>query len=572
MRRVVAFQIAFFLLWVGQASAYNYNTHSKIVQRAVEAMEALNKPNPPAPSPPSGVTAAQFQAYLNDIKQVPDRLDEIGTGLPNKLPSSGLGLIPGGTGGEENFPFDVDSTNADDAAKCTFDVHDDLSDLSAFSIKEFRYSPKNEADPCALTPLQGNDSSLGPVLGWHAQAIDDHFDDAVMWFKPTNAGALSIIKGIAIDATNAVIGAVVAGFYCAAKFILGDSCDPDEIFHLAERYNPIMQLDGLLPGFGEIRSPAFTGLWHYFQFDGVGQYNSTPGMYYPNAGPDESPGAFDLSIMAGADISGMSLNAYESDGDDIYGDYDEQPRDGEGPWQVYSFPHIEFSPLNNLAKYGWEKQYLPNGNDASGLGWPLHAIGDAVEPHHVVATSAHGHVPLEEAVDDRLGELFPDESTARRAQLERIIREGFFAWQVLQSPNADVSNFLKALGLQTRQRVADNGDWPYEDILSTEEATGFAFLAEELALSGVRFDRTRELLELGSGATIGFLALAADHAHTAGGHPRCPGAQEYDISVGCTTISTTTCPIAESQCTSVAQCGDPNIWVCNTGCCMVQVQ
>ena len=120
---------------------------------------------------------------------------------------------------------------------------------------------------------------------------------------------------------------------------------------------------------------------------------------------------------------------------------------------------------------------------------------------------------------------------------------------------------IPTLGLQTRQRVADAGDWPYEHILSTEEATGFAFLAEELALSGVRFDRTRELLELGSGAVIGFLALAADHAHAGGGHPRCPGAQEYDISVGCTTISTTTCPIAESQCTSVAQCGSPSTWV-----------
>src|SRR6185503_4466856 len=97
------------------------------------------------------------------------------------------------------------------------------------------------------------------------------------------------------------------------------------------------------------------------------------------------PGAVDVVIGAGAQVAGISLNALSSDGDNRYGQYDEVGRLFP-EWQAHTVGMLEFSPLHNLARYGWEKFTSGGGSDSSALAWPLHAIGDAVAPQHVVGS------------------------------------------------------------------------------------------------------------------------------------------------------------------------------------------
>jgi hypothetical protein len=65
--------------------------------------------------------------------------------------------------------------------------------------------------------------------------------------------------------------------------------------------------------------------------------------------------------------------------------------------------HVEFEPLDNLARFGWQSflTALPTGGGSSGsqgggagangLGWVLHAIGDAMCPQHTIGSLGWGH-------------------------------------------------------------------------------------------------------------------------------------------------------------------------------------
>jgi hypothetical protein len=436
-----------------------------------------------APPAPPSVDANAFNQYLAAAQAAPGQLQLLRTGLPNRLQASGFDpIFPVGSG-DDSYPFNIVYTSEPDPAHpggsitvshipiCTFHPQDNLSDLSQFRIQEFDYLPAENvstSSPCALE-LAGTRQNeiLGRVLGWHAGSIDDHVNDSVMWFKPTNAAGFSIVNQYANTATNLLIGAVVFPFYCVANLFQGkslsDACNPGDVYALADKYNPIEQIEGLTPGLGDARSDKFTGLWHFIDVDaGSGVHNRVRGMSYLGAGPN-TPGAFDLAIVAGADTVGLSLNAYAADGDDFYGKYDEVKRIGPAPWMVYSIAHIEFSPLDNLAQYGWDKFLSSGGKGAEGLAWPLHAIGDACEPHHVAGTSAWGHRPYEDAVDDRLDEFMPTKVDERNAQMTRILTEGARWWQWLKG-NSDMRPFIEFLATEVSTDIAQQLDWPYSEI------------------------------------------------------------------------------------------------------------
>ena len=111
-------------------------------------------------------------------------------------------------------------------------------------------------------------------------------------------------------------------------------------------------------------------MWHFIHVDGDGaHYNDTRGLLYEEAGPSY-PGAIDSTTTAGADSTGLSLKAGASDGDDFYGEYDKDR--GDPAWQAYSVGHLEFSPVDNLAQFGWDKRYVAGGKiSAAGLAWLL---------------------------------------------------------------------------------------------------------------------------------------------------------------------------------------------------------
>lgn len=197
-------------------------------------------------------------------------------------------------------------------------------------------------------------------------------------------------------------------------------CDIDTSHEFARQYNPVDEIQGAIPGVGDMRSDTFTGLWHFEAVDAdINRFNSTRGMWYPGAGPSY-PGAFDVTIMAGTQVAGLALNAFESDGPTHYGDFDRIHRTG-AMWQSHSIGMLEFSPLHNLAAYGWSL-FQADPTDAVGLGWPLHAVGDACEPHHVTSTSAWGHRPYEDFIGGN------DENFMPRAFDSAGVASGHVPW------------------------------------------------------------------------------------------------------------------------------------------------
>lgn len=413
--------------FASSAHAYNYDTHNRIAFAAADAMAELAKGALVVP-PGAPVSDPQFAAYLQQISDSFAKLSQLRTGLPNGIPRNFSSPIPGATAGEEGFPFIIYAvTTGVDAdgnpivqespPNCSIHLTDNLSDLTTFEIRDFHYSLNETASGgCGITALSDlTESPLPHVLGWHAGSIDDHLNDSVIWHKPTNTGAHEIAEDLAVGPVAAVVGSIMLPFACIASWFSGHSCNVTQPFDLANQVNPVHYAEGWMPGFGDVRSDTYTGLWHHIHMDRTGEYNNRPGISYMYAGPNSNPGAFDLAIMAMADMTGLSLDAYASDGDDIYGDLDDTNRLGPGPWQSESIGHIEFSPLDNLALYGWNKYVGDGATSAEGLSWPLHALGDATEPHHIVASTGLGHRPYEDAVSKVLDTFIPWSCTIQRA-------------------------------------------------------------------------------------------------------------------------------------------------------------
>ena len=98
----------------------------------------------------------------------------------------------------EPYPFQNDpDTDENEAANCQVFPEDNLDRASNFRIQDFRYAPEREATPCGLTIEEDPAVVLQKTLGFHATTIDDHTGDSVLWFRPSSAGALGVVKEIA---------------------------------------------------------------------------------------------------------------------------------------------------------------------------------------------------------------------------------------------------------------------------------------------------------------------------------------------------------------------------------------
>ena len=190
-----------------------------------------------------------------------------------------------------------------------------------------------------------------------------------------------------------------------------------------------------------------------------------------------------------------------------------------------------------------ELLYRSNPIQASGLGWPLHALGDAANPHHVVATTSWGHRPYEDFVQKHWLQLFPSSSSDLLenpvydpAQLHRIVEQGFYFWQGLNA-DPDIRKYVVGLAVQTRAQVRSQNDWAYNDSLSIQ----YELDGQEEAKAGYQGheDRMRPLLEHGISAMVGLLMKAAEIARNPGLTPTtiCPAGSQYDIfSLKCASV------------------------------------
>jgi hypothetical protein len=217
-------------------------------------------------------------------------------------------------------------------------------------------------------------------------------------------------------------------------------------------------------------------------------------------------------------------------GDDFHSD---SKRRSRAQWQFPTFPHLIFSPADNLGKFGWEQFRASKARaakiSAEPLSWPLHAIGDATVPMHVVNTSGWGHRPFEQAVRDSWSRLlfFSDDPTqkdvARALQVEQAARilAKAYQWRTFilnwraahpgQQDNVPVRELVTALAQETYSYAAISrpGGWPFDS------AASLLYLADEESATlfyktKASIDYTRPLIENGAAASLAFLMSAME--------------------------------------------------------------
>jgi hypothetical protein len=516
------------------AHAYNWKTHVRMVEVAAQLMQPSS---PYSTVAPSGVDPTQWANYISAINAGYTKLGVLQSALPNS--------------GTEN------------AAVCNYGPSDNMSDIPTVRIEDMTYlpiqggqviaggSPVQYGGGCSELPIAcSSDDNLrvGRILGWQGASVDDRLEDTVLWFKPTLAGGLGVADELASQFYQDAVGALVLPFVCLADLFSGNGCSFNQATNLANDSNPFELLEGAIPGAGAGTSYNYVGFWHFIDVAaGPGPFNNPRGMLYESAGPYAgimSP--IDVIIMAASDTIGWSVDASPSDGVNRYGALDQFHR-SYPLWQAFTFGHIEFSPITNLAAYGWQ-QFVGNPKSALGLSWPLHAFGDAAEPQHVAGTTGWGHRPYEDEVDFLLddqvlppptsctlarasttdetggGYLDPDAAPVSPAQAARILLDGFNFWTTYHSQFAPgqvpIQQMITDLANQTLQLalVAEGNQVGsvYNDFASIVYQSGAPPIGNDTTAMGDadqmysgQAAAMQSMIEIGTGAIIAFLTGAS---------------------------------------------------------------
>jgi hypothetical protein len=240
----------------------------------------------------------------------------------------------------------------------------------------------------------------------------------------------------------------------------------------------------------------------------------------------------ELVLMAYFDTSGLSVNYDKSDGvanytaDNANDGMANTIRRGKGDWQFTTIAHTPFEPVNNLAWFGWTHFRDEQIHPVRMLGWPLHAIGDATVPHHVMGTSAWGHRPFEDSQEQiwssvwnfKIGQI-----GTQRPAVERTLRRAFEYWKLIQAWRAanggtkdiPIRQIVMQIASHTHdyamaQHVATGGDWPFSMGASTTYLIAKNASIKAYSDTDGAAEKVRPLYEDGMGATIALFVAAAE--------------------------------------------------------------
>ena len=529
----VAGSIAVLLVSTIPMRAHNYLVHRDMTDLAYEIMiiasEELDKPANARVigHEPGNATAEEWENFLKDVATGRKRIAALRTGLQNsKRADCASQTITVDTAWAFNQPL---GTLPHPVALNWF-TGDDCGVDFGYSVRGI-YAEHNKATPTTTIDYSGE------VLGFWAASIDDHKDDTHFWLKPTSAGGLGVASTKADQLITDGLSIPLIPLFCLAECIFGNCDDCARDAHdFADTANPTDELLGLLPGLGDISGLDYVGVWHF-----IGMHSSSPstfddrsGYLMENGGPSGQPDALVSGVMAGADLLGWSLNYDKSDGPKQYeigsgGDFhrDTTTRSA-AKWQFPPFPHLIFEPADNLAKFGWDK-FRTLLVSAEPLSWPLHAIGDATVPMHVVSTSGWGHRPYEEAMEDSWPRLvFLSDSaeeanqsrTLQTQQATRILAKAFL-WRKFildwrfshsgQQKNVPVRDLVTALAQETFDyaNAQQATGWPYNPGSSLLYLTEPG-LSQDFYQTNAAIGQARPLIENGVAASLAFLMSAME--------------------------------------------------------------
>ncbi|MGH9883959.1 MAG: hypothetical protein ACREBE_00405, partial [bacterium] len=276
-----------------------------------------------------------------------------------------------------------------------------------------------------------------------------------------------------------------------------------------------------------------TGLWHFVNIGHTGDFNRLPGMSYMDGGVNGEVDAVDQIIIGLADGIGMTLDPDSSLGVSRYGQFADgsKNRRKSDYWSV-PIGHVEFEPLDNLALYGWRRFTSTKG--ASGLGWVLHAIGDALEPQHTIAATGWGHRPFEDFTQNVWKDVFHVGTFEHYYDLSAAMVHAYRWWRFLDdrqgsdsTKDVPVRELIEALAAETHGLPTATATWI--------RGASLAYLLHgdiEVAKS-LYAGQEPNVSDLGNralGATIAFLVKAAAFLQpdpaTAGNDPcLCPTGQ-----------------------------------------------
>ena len=536
-RRSKALVLMALLLLPGLASAHNYEVHRDMTEMSYEIMilvgDDLGKPpHERRITRPADITPADWEAFLKDVDQARRKLQLLKNGLP--LAKSAVCERDGsnvGTG------WAFEQPNVNKQLKDTRAVALDYKTGSDCGV-EFNFKPTGIYAELNKDPRTGVPDASGEILGFWAADIDDHKDDTHFFIKPTSIGGLGAAEKKADELITDGISIPLIPLFCLFECIFGgcDDCARDAR-DFADSVNPTDEIIGLIPGFGDISGLPYVGVWHFMgmQPGADPRFDDPSGYAMDNGGPFGKPDAMVTGMIAVLDWTGMTLNWDKSDGPKRYeitggNDFHRNTSTrSRAKWMFPPFPHLIFEPADNLGKYGWNQFKSQRTKTAEPLSFPLHALGDATVPMHVVNSSGWGHRPFEDAVQDAWPRLlYLSDVPSEQAQAEALQREQAnrilvkaYGWRKFildwrsshpgEQETVPIRDMVTELAQQTfnyANSLQATG-WPYSPTASLIYLADPG-AAKNIYLHNAEVDHTRPLIENGIAATLAFLVSAME--------------------------------------------------------------
>jgi hypothetical protein len=512
----------------------------------------------------AGATEASFREFVTEVGASFRRLNELAPGVPAvdavlpELDRLGLGTAsrPCNTTPAARAARDF-SWRIGTHYRPAIVVNGEQQQPDNCTVGAYSWSGLYRIGPGAHELALPDDGTglQGRVFGYHAQQPDNLWQDTLFLQSPVYGPLLGVIAA-GVDEVSRLLAAMLACAWALVSKADFDDCVSDGYAH---GVNSEELLKRGLPGWDGAPSSDLVGVWHFIRAARRGEFDDNPGMNYAKAGPGNAgPGAVDNAIRLASNMLYLRLDTEKSDGEDHYQIFTSEDgqrptkRRAGGDFHAELAADLEFEPIDNLAQYGWARfrKSAEKGEwNAEGLAFPLHALGDATVPQHVVGSTGYGHRPYEEWVDLNLSRLLLESCKNDAASSPNPCDDDFLRRQIAQSrrilqwarffheqtrDDEGVRHLVTLVAEETLAKVGDSKDsWAFCDSCSTvwqlDHLGGdLEALVERLGLAGEEIVKhlgdgafstrsygdheteIRELVELGVGANVALLMKASE--------------------------------------------------------------
>lgn len=374
----------------------------------------------------------------------------------------------------------------------------------------------------------------GAAIGMWSTGPDEAREDTKVWWRPTSTGFLGALREgahAAADVASTAAVLIAAPFACLYSWWNERNCFDDvrSVVHTAHRVGP--EIVGVVEQntFGRIDFSGsdvglpLPGLWHFGHVEREGQFNEVPGMKFVAGGPGGVIDDLDYTILAATSGFGITLHSEESMGVKRYAPFADGAPRTVGDWIDPPIGLVEFEPVQNLGQWGWT-QFRDGKLGAKGLGWVLHALGDAGQPHHTISGVGWGHAAWERFANVAWQPGFREDDVVKHyPDLEQIVAVAFRWWKFLDDRQARtgagdlaVRDLIVAFLRETAQLPVSRVGRAFRRGVSSSDDPS---LEESRDLYLSEAPAMKELMQRAIGVSMAFLVKASDFVKMTGGSP-----------------------------------------------------